>query len=551
MASWKWEFFYLLSCWACLLVIGGLLFHYDGKPIPRWPLSLSLTSVITIPTYILGISIARLVYSTMFQLTYLWYQKMPRPIPDLDIFAKAASTIHGAIFMLKLQRFGGLASVLSLAFVASQAISTNVQQTISAQPRMVHSGVGHVPIATRVSRPHSSSASLSNLDDQMVSAMWTGFLSRMQDIPNLPVVCEGNECHWPRYYTISVRHRCESTSQLVVPCGNMSTSTCSHMLPTLGGALMVGPAQSYTSVAYLFPDFIPEIQWYIAAWKVMALAVASGNQTAVAAQCKLGFTIETYSGSMINGSFNEQSLAPPWYNKTTPLSDNPEWIMNPNTTSNNTFSVAGPTAVNMQRFGLNYFTGNSTSTAGGPDYGGRDEHQIQHSSLVDGTLDDRVRTLAVALARTIRIGSPINTLYNSSEAPSTSASCHSFRHEERISINFFWLLSPLIVVLVTTHVFIITVYLTKITNIGIRKGNPLVFLSSAPPDDSRRAIHRDTGSWDLHRAENGYLVFAPGPPEVGSTSRLLYAGTRQNPDRSFYQRMVTAFFRLVPTSKQH
>lgn len=339
-SSWAHEIFFLIVCWGSLAAICGLFLHFDGKPVPHWALDLSLHSVVSILSTAIEGSIACVVYSSTYQLLYLW-NRQRRLLHDVEIFSKAARSIRGALPIIKLQKFSGVASHFAIAYMMSKAISTNVQQAISIRPKLVPFGVGTVPIATRVSRQLSSSSSISNLDNQMVATMWNGFLSTESDLPRIPAVCDGaNECHWENYTTIAVRHRCEDINDLVIPCGE--GFNCSHRLPTTGGALTVGPGQAYTSMAYLFADFMTDIPWYLAAWIALAIPEDARNQTIAARRCKLFFTVDKYSSSMINGSFQEYSIAEPWHNTTFVSSNNSEWIMNPNGSDTNFSASPGP-----------------------------------------------------------------------------------------------------------------------------------------------------------------------------------------------------------------
>ena len=231
---------------------------------------------------------------------------------------------------------------------------------------------------------------------------------------------------------------------------------------------------------------------------------------------------------MINGTFEEHFVANPWHNMTTPSSNNPEWIMNHDDNVADIFSISGTTAVNLQRFCFNFLTGNSTNIAEGLDFGGKDQHQIQYSALLDGSLDDRIRNYTTVLSRVIRIGTPIDTLYNTSVIPPTHTTCQSLKQVERIHISWWWLIPPLFVISYTTAIFVVMVILTQKTDIGIRKGNILDLLSWAPSDESRTRMHEDTESWDLRRTRDA--TFESSQDEQDRGLRLRYVGGGRKSD---------------------
>ena len=165
-------------------MIIGPFFHYDGMAAPHWPLDLSLNSVLSFLSHLIIAMIARIIYSTIYQLLYLFYHEISRDIRIIEVFAKAAYTVRGAFGIIRLQRFWGLASFLAIAHVISQGMPTNVQQAISLRPEMKPFGEGTVPVAKRASRQLSSSSSIANLDDGLLEAMWSGFLGPIDEIPH-------------------------------------------------------------------------------------------------------------------------------------------------------------------------------------------------------------------------------------------------------------------------------------------------------------------------------------------------------------------------------
>ena len=539
--SWKSEILFLLACWLSFATIGILFLEYDGEPLPQWPLDLSLSSVVSIPARIIEATIACVIYSVTFQLLYLRYHQEARAIEDVEIFAKAARTIQGAFKLVKLQRFFGLASSLALMQVVSHAISTNIQQAITARASLVPFGIGTVPIATRVSRRLSSSSSVANLDNAMLTTMWSGFLDSSGNTSLVPATCDGaNQCNFDNYSTIAVSHRCEDLSDEVVPCSTPA-SDCSFMLPATGGPLTVGIDQKYTSMAYFFPDFLAGYGEYIAAWKTLGIGEDPRNSTPAAIQCKMYFTVQTYSGSMVNGSFEEHLIAAPWYNTTTLASEEPEWIMDYNGSASNILSVSGTTADSMSRFLFNFLTANSTAITEGLDFAGRDQHQIQYTSLMDGSLNDRIDSFAAALSQTIRVGTPIDTLYNSPKSLPTQITCQSMKQEERLHVTWYWLIPTLVVLIFTTTIFIRTIVLTRSAKVLIHKGNTLALLSWAPSDVSREKMNEDTESLDLRKTKNARFISLQAEHEYGP--RLTYVGTGKRPSPSYLQRVRAAIGR--------
>lgn len=520
--SWRFETLAIVVCWLSLATIGALFYHYDGKPLPRWPLGFNLNSIANIPGKFIEGSIASVIYPVMCQLSYLWFRKA-RPIQDAENFPEAGRSVRKAPYIWRAQRCWGLASLLALCLVVSFAITTNVQQAISVNTVLTLYGTGTVPISTRISRPQSSTSSFSNIDTQFLVAIDAGFMGQDDQFQKIEATCTGaNECYWDHYETLTTSYHCEDLSSSIVPsCSGPPSSECSFKLPLTSGDMTVSSDQRYSSMAYIWPDFIQNITWPYAAWIVMATA---GNGLAVARQCKLYSTIIPCASSWINGSFEERAIGEPWLNSSEPFIDNPEWIMK-------NFSISGMSAVSRQEFFLDYFTANSTETVAGIDFGGQNQHPVQYDSLLAGTHESNILNLSLAMTKADRMSTPIDGLYKSSIIPATNATCPSLRQEERIHIEWVWLIPAAFTIVFTSIVFAVTVIFTRSSGIGIRKGNILALLTSSFSDASRVDFHRDMGSWDLRRGWGANAILIR---DRDGLFRFAYrgGGRRPSPDLS-------------------
>lgn len=512
--SWKAEALTLAVCWLCFAAIGVLFYLYNGEVSPLWPLGFDLNSTASIPAKFIEGSIASVIYPVMCQLSYLWFRKA-RPIRDVPTFLGAGQSIHKVPLIWRAQRCWGVASLLALCFVVSFVITTNVQQAISGKSVLVSYGIGTVPISTRISRPQISTSSFSGIDTQALVTIEAGFMGQDDQIQKTEATCTGaNECHWDEYETLTTSYRCEDLSALIVPsCLRPPDSNCSFKLPMPSGDLTVTSDRRYSSIGYIWSSFMPDILWPYAAWIVMATA-GNGNSSAVAKQCKLYPSIVPYQGSWINGTFEERAIGEPWLNHTEPFIENPEWILQ-------NFSISETTAVSRQEFFFDYFDANSTQSVGGTDFGDKYQHQVQYDSLLAGTHESNVLNLSLAITKMDRMSTPIDGLYKSPVIPATDATCPSLRQEERVHIEWAWLIPAAFTIIFTSLVFVITVVVTRTSGIGIHKSSVLALLTTSPSDASRQAFHRDTGSWDLRRGGRANVIFER---DRHGTFRFAYLG---------------------------
>ena len=500
--SWKAEALTLVVCWLCFAAIGVLFYHYDGEVSPLWPLEFDLNSIASIPAKFIEGSIASVTYPVMCQLSYLWFRKA-RPIRDVPTFLGAGQSVHKVPLIWRAQRCWGVASLLALCFVVSFVITTNVQQAISGKSILVSYGTGTVPISTRISRPQTSTSSFSGIDTQLLVAIEAGFMGQDDQIQKTEATCTGaNECHWNDYETLTTSYHCEDLSALIVSsCPRPPDSNCSFKLPMPSGDITVSSAdRRYSSIGYIWANFMPDIPWSYAAWVVMATA-GNGNRSAVAKQCKIYPSIVPYVGSWINGTFEERAIGEPWLNHTEPFIDNPEWILQ-------NFSISQASAVSRQEFFFEYFDANSTQDVAGTDFEDKYQHQVQYDSLLAGTQESNVLNLSLAITKMDRMSTPVDGLYKSPVIPATDATCPSLRQEERVHIEWVWLIPAAFTIIFTSLVFVITVVVTRTSGIGIHKSSVLALLTTSPSDASRQAFHRDTGSWDLRRGGRNNVIFA-------------------------------------------
>ena len=523
--AWKAEALTLVVCWLCFAAIGILFYHYDGEISPLWPLGFDLNSIASIPAKFIEGSIASVIYPVMCQLSYLWFRKA-RPIRDVPTFLGAGQSVHKVPLIWRAQRCWGVASLLALCFAVSFVITTNVQQAISGKNVLVSYGTGTVPISTRISRPQISKSSFSGIDTQLLVAIEAGFMGQDAQIQNTEGTCTGaNECHWNEYETLTTSYRCEDLSSLIIPsCLGPPDSNCSFKLPMPSGDVTISTEQRYSSIAYIDTTFMPDISWPYAAWVVMATA-GNGNRSAVAKQCKLYPSIVPYASSWVNGTFEERAIGEPWLNHTQPFVENPEWILQ-------NFSISQTSAISRIQFFFEWFNANSTESVVGIDFDDEYQHQVQYNSLLAGTQESNVLNMSLAITKMDRMSTPVDGLYESPVIPATDATCPSLRQEERVHIEWVWLIPATFTIVFTSLVFVITVVVTRTSGIGIHKSSVLGLLTTSPSDASRQAFHRDTGSWDLRRGGRANVIFER---DRHGTFRFAYLGrVRRSSPRIFH-----------------
>ena len=500
-ASWNVEIVSIGGFWACYVFIIVLFEHYDGRKPPRWYLGFSLPALATIPTSIMVSMIGTVIYSCVNQLAHIWFLK-GQQIGHLEIFFKAARSAWDAVPLQRLQRFRGIASWATLALLFSQIIATNVQQSISEKYVLVPFGNGYVPICSRLSvRSTDSSSSFENFDDAIIGAVWNGFTGKGGDVITMAAYCPEDVCRWNNYWTIAVSYQCEDvSSEIVQDCEGEAKTNCTFTLSS-SGLMISGSLERYNAQAYLNDTFFPDIPWYYAVFDVMATTVNASSENAIAQRCILYPEAKRYSSQSINGLFTERLIST-WHNVTTPLTNDPEWLMKPNDQNATTLSIYGPTGVAYIMWFLNWFTGTGKIAFKGSDFAGKDQHQVMNSSLFAHTVDARMNNMALAMSKAIRSSVPADTLFNSSTPAQTAVSGQSFKKERHIHIIWNWLIPTSILGVFTTGILTLTVLITHKLQVGIYKGNILAFMNWAPSDESRAMLESTTRHSEFRHVRN-------------------------------------------------
>lgn len=95
--SWAVEFFWCLVSIVLLAALAMILAIHNGKPLPRWPLGLTLNTVVALLATFCRASFVVAVTEGVSQLKWNWFAEKPRPLNDLEIFDQASRGPWGSI----------------------------------------------------------------------------------------------------------------------------------------------------------------------------------------------------------------------------------------------------------------------------------------------------------------------------------------------------------------------------------------------------------------------------------------------------------------------
>ena len=81
-------------------VIVAVLKTYDGEPIPRWPLGITLNTFLAFFTSLAKLTLLIPVTEGLGQMRWLWYTKKSRKLVDFELFDQASRGAYRSIKLL-------------------------------------------------------------------------------------------------------------------------------------------------------------------------------------------------------------------------------------------------------------------------------------------------------------------------------------------------------------------------------------------------------------------------------------------------------------------
>ena len=101
---WIKELSALLISLLSLLCIILTLRIYDGRPLPNWPLSITINSMVSIFSTIMGMTLLVPLTEGISQAKWLWFRNY-HPLSDMEVYNRASQGPWGALEMLWIVRW--------------------------------------------------------------------------------------------------------------------------------------------------------------------------------------------------------------------------------------------------------------------------------------------------------------------------------------------------------------------------------------------------------------------------------------------------------------
>lgn len=202
--SWWPEILAIALSIACLIATAIVLAHYDGAPVPKKFLGITLNAAISILATAAKASLLFVVSNSIGQLKWVWL-KSTRTLLDVETYDDASRGPLGALRMLSGHTAYSMASIGALLTLLAMALDPFVQQVVGFDTKVVFT-----PNATaEVQLPFAIASNTGHMTVQALTpAMYLPLLTDNLDID--PPFCPTANCIWPTFQALTWRSECHN-----------------------------------------------------------------------------------------------------------------------------------------------------------------------------------------------------------------------------------------------------------------------------------------------------------------------------------------------------
>ncbi|KAK6823461.1 hypothetical protein PG987_013718 [Apiospora arundinis] len=199
---WYTEFAWLLIGFLGLAGVLAVLGMYDKKPTPRWPLGITINSLIALLTSLSRLAFMVPLVQGMSQLKWVWFSSKPRSLSDFQLYDEASRGPWGGLKILfKLKGYlGSLAALVTLSGILT---STMTQQALQFQTTLAVSRnqTAQVQRCSNFDLYDGQGIKLIHLKQAIFNGAFT---APNETITHIAPDCPAAECTWPIYHSLAV-----------------------------------------------------------------------------------------------------------------------------------------------------------------------------------------------------------------------------------------------------------------------------------------------------------------------------------------------------------
>ncbi|KAL4899348.1 hypothetical protein BDW74DRAFT_189438 [Aspergillus multicolor] len=315
-ASWTLEILGCLLSVVFLAAIIGVLYYYDGRPMPEWPYGITLNALVSVFSTVMKASMAFILTESLAQLKWSWFRDGNK-LSDLALLDAASRGVIGAFVVLFRFLPRHLITLGCLVLCIAAVTDPFVQQVMSIQERSVHApGNSSVQVCNAsmyTDYGMGEGPGMNKVPLGTAGAIYSGIYQTESPNSNSALAsCPTGNCTFAPYQSLGFCSRCANiTDSLEVNETTFGTLTnYNYTLPngfyftTAMNSIYLMNATTNLDLLKLDTTGLPLILNFTA-----ISSPGYGTTGITATECALYFCVETYGAAVQEGSFSENRTA--------------------------------------------------------------------------------------------------------------------------------------------------------------------------------------------------------------------------------------------------
>ncbi|KAK3360514.1 hypothetical protein B0T25DRAFT_578429 [Lasiosphaeria hispida] len=205
LGNWLFEFLWLLLSLFSFLAIAIVLSVYDGKPLPRLPLGITLNTFVALFSSTSKASFMIPIVEAISQCKWNWF-RTGQPLSDFETFDTASRGFWGSVILIWRFKWRSIASLGAVVTILSIVSTPITQQVIEYPTRLAISQAAN-NVTTNAIKAWAFDPKVGPRApvETILSTVLNNFLTRLSDpIQPLDVPCPTGACTFPVFNSLGI-----------------------------------------------------------------------------------------------------------------------------------------------------------------------------------------------------------------------------------------------------------------------------------------------------------------------------------------------------------